>query len=360
MEPKSPQFTKTAASAASRERLRAEAAVLRRAAHPGVVQLTLFEDLEHRTELTTARIGDQNLATAPPGTIRAAVEYAASIAGTVADLHALGLVHRRLTADHVLVGPGDRPVLCGFAEASEGEPDVDVRALGGLFELLASSAPVTTARDARIARRLLALAERARTGEPPPTAGELAHSAGRLATQAARPAFGLPNAPVQGRRVALVVAAAVGMAAAVAVFAPRGGGQALTARRPTTAPPAVTMPTPVSLSSPPGPVSALPSAPALVTAGGAVFEVGREGDIVVFGDWDCDGEPGAALLRPSTGAVWVFDVLPTPDHATTGRRVAELAGARDVVADDQDNGCTALSVRLEDGTPRAILLGGTR
>src|SRR5690606_1469011 len=40
--------------------------------------------------------------------------------------------------------------------------------------------------------------------------------------------------------------------------------------------------------------------------GGARWSIGQPGDLAALGDWDCDGEATPALLRPSTGEVFVF------------------------------------------------------
>jgi tRNA A-37 threonylcarbamoyl transferase component Bud32 len=40
--------------------------------------------------------------------------------------------------------------------------------------------------------------------------------------------------------------------------------------------------------------------------GSVAVQLGQEGDLVVLGDWDCDGVATPALLRPSTGEVFVF------------------------------------------------------
>src|SRR5204863_3836439 len=39
----------------------------------------------------------------------------AAVAETVADLHAIGVIHGRIEPSHVLVAGGGRPILCGFA-----------------------------------------------------------------------------------------------------------------------------------------------------------------------------------------------------------------------------------------------------
>jgi tRNA A-37 threonylcarbamoyl transferase component Bud32 len=40
--------------------------------------------------------------------------------------------------------------------------------------------------------------------------------------------------------------------------------------------------------------------------GSVTVDLGDEGDLVALGDWDCDGTATPALLRPSTGEVFVF------------------------------------------------------
>jgi tRNA A-37 threonylcarbamoyl transferase component Bud32 len=42
------------------------------------------------------------------------------------------------------------------------------------------------------------------------------------------------------------------------------------------------------------------------TVGSVRVSLGEEGDLVVLGDWDCDGTATPALLRPSSGEVFVF------------------------------------------------------
>jgi hypothetical protein len=61
-----------------------------------------------------------------------------------------------------------------------------------------------------------------------------------------------------------------------------------------------------------------------VRRAGERWEVGAEGDVVVVGDWDCDRLPTPAVLRPSTGAVAVFDTWSATGAART---VTTIAGA---------------------------------
>ena len=60
--------------------------------------------------------------------------------------------------------------------------------------------------------------------------------------------------------------------------------------------------------------------------GGRRYALGRPGDALVVGDWDCDGRATPALYRPTTGDVFLFDAwaAPGPDVAARdgGRRAA--------------------------------------
>lgn len=50
----------------------------------------------------------------------------------------------------------------------------------------------------------------------------------------------------------------------------------------------------------------------VVTSGATVvYEVGRPGDQVVIGDWDCDGTATPLLYRPSAGVVHRYDGWPS-------------------------------------------------
>ena len=51
---------------------------------------------------------------------------------------------------------------------------------------------------------------------------------------------------------------------------------------------------------------------AVLEHGGRTYAVGSPGDFVATGDWDCDGQPTPAIVRPSTGHVVLFDAWPAP------------------------------------------------
>jgi hypothetical protein len=67
---------------------------------------------------------------------------------------------------------------------------------------------------------------------------------------------------------------------------------------------------------------------------GADVRIGRQGDVAVIGDWDCDGTATPALLRPRARVVWRWDDWdgrPSAARATVG--AASLAVERDGACD---------------------------
>ena len=56
----------------------------------------------------------------------------------------------------------------------------------------------------------------------------------------------------------------------------------------------------------------LQQAAAVLEHGGRRYAVGATGDFVETGDWTCDGQATAAIVRPSTGGIVLFDVWPDP------------------------------------------------
>ena len=53
-------------------------------------------------------------------------------------------------------------------------------------------------------------------------------------------------------------------------------------------------------------------AAAVLEHGGRRYTIGTTGDFVETGDWDCDGQATAAIVRPSTGGIVLFDAWPAP------------------------------------------------
>jgi hypothetical protein len=173
-----------------------------------------------------------------------------------------------------------------------------------------------------------------------------------VAAGAPGPLLALPR--VTGRSVAAAAAAVVG----IALLA--GGGRVLVGGRPpgpsltaatvptSTAPPVAPCGRPVG-----GPVADVDgdgcADPVRLEGAGVVevshvrFAVGEPGDEVVVGDWDCDGLATPAVVRPSTGELFVFTAWAPEGEEVTVQPVAVVPEGASVEAADADgDGCDAV------------------
>ena len=364
------------------ERVRRVARRLEVAAHPGVVPVVSSSGDEDRWELRMA-YGGRPVELVGSLTAQQVGAAVASVAATLADLHAGGIVHGRLNASRVLVGAHGRTLLCGFGDGAHGAgPEDDVAALGRLVTHLLGSRPDDEGppwrrtRDDRVRRSLLRLADSA-CAEPPsrrPTARALAASLAAAAPSAspggmdhgppprhlrAKGGLGQLRHPAVGVLACLVVLAAA-LAASAALSMGTTGEQV----RSPSATDRSSQQTATSVvasmvrgaghvdGSPvpcPDPCDLVSVRETMVRAGGATFEVGRPGDRVVVGDWSCTGAPQPAVLRPSTGEVFVFPGW-AGDHVVTVTATTTVAGGRDLVVEHGDTGCPRLVVVGADGT----------
>ena len=89
-------------------------------------------------------------------------------------------------------------------------------------------------------------------------------------------------------------------------------------------------------------------------AGGRRYRVGQVGDEVLVDDWDCDGDPTPALLRPGTGEVFVF-----PRWVEVGTLAvepeAQIAGAHALLSETAEGACPTLVVRTAAGEVVPVL-----
>jgi hypothetical protein len=240
----------------------------------------------------------------------------AIVAEAVARAHDHDAAHGPFLHEHLRVGP----VLLGWACPEGWSTDDDVRSFGELLHALG--------RD-DVARRALVEDDAAR-----PSMRALAAALRPVPTPlrpSVRPARTRP-----WRRVLLTApcAALVVVALAMVVRTPRSAASRLPA-------PAITTAT----------VAAQPTArpgDGVVRHGGHRWAAGASGDVVVVGDWDCDGLATPAVLRPATGQVWTYDRWPEGAEAVVAREL-RLA-----------NGGVSLQVRRGQRCDRLVVVDDRR
>lgn len=334
------------AEADAAARLRAEARVLQALDHPGLVQVIEVTDTDGVVSMRTAFAGADTWATRPP---EAAVERAAGIAAvaaTLADLHARGVTHGALEAGHVIRGDHDRPVLCGLSR-TRGDDPADLQAdLVALAELI--DAPPLP--DGPRATSLATLANRIRSGRC--QAADVVDQANRIAAETAHQlSVGHRRIPRRLPAVAAIAALALVATMVVAAALPHS------ARTPRASPALAAPTTPTSTA---GPALAAPTTEpppgVVIDHGGRRYRIGQAGDVVVVGDWDCDGTPTPAVLRPSTGDIAVFDRWPEPDASVRSASAWVVEDARDLTA-ETGAGCDLLRVHTT-GESRLLDTGG--
>lgn len=94
---------------------------------------------------------------------------------------------------------------------------------------------------------------------------------------------------------------------------------------------------------------------------GRRYAIGAEGDLVVIGDWDCDGVATPAIARPGTGQVAMFDRWPPPEatisesDASARRVVDDLIGV-ELERGDGPGACDRL--RVHTATRSHLLASG--
>ena len=110
---------KIAESPAEAERLAAEARVLAVAARPGVVRILEVVGGDPPSELVLENVDGVSLAgLCRPLTWPEVAGLGAALATTLGDLHDIGVVHRSVAEDQVILDGEGRPVLCGFGKAA--------------------------------------------------------------------------------------------------------------------------------------------------------------------------------------------------------------------------------------------------
>ena len=391
--------TKQAAAGPHVERLRREVEILRRAAHPGVVELLGELAGDHGVTVHTAFVGGGTLAE-HLGALDVArgARVAATIAATLADLHERGIAHRRITPDHVLVTDAEHVRLCGFAEAiltDDGAPcgadvaAVDVEAVAILVRDLAERSPVDAGSLRAVANRVLDAHPMARpsmrtlaqalasvAGGTDDTGHPVPH--GRLLLPARRSHPDHRSLVRRTRRrfaaltVIVVVVASVTALVAATVTSSRPPAPPVAAAPPPPASPDPSPATTVARSPvptsgdhrrgvrvwPPGPQrdpEVVEVAAGVVSSSGRRWQVASADDLVAVGDWDCDGLATPAVVRHGTGRIWVYDEWAEGSEADLVEAVAAVPDVTSASAVDGD-GCDDLEVTDAGGQTTRITL----
>ena len=333
-----------------------EADLLRRLDHPGLVRFVdIVETADGGRALHTEFVNSDTWASRPLTDPAERAAGMAALAAVVAELHQLGVSHLQLTPPHVLHGENDLPVLCGLTSAAEATPENRHTDLAALADLCHDPA---LGRGA-LSGKLFSLADEARAGTL--SARELASRLDLLATR--RPTRSMPVRVAGGGALAglkrrcrpkplLTAGAVIGAVLAAFVIGSRSGDpdpppaalapvqdeapgvvasasqdlldeydpvagtdsiaelEPISEQNPSTEPVPVAVPDP---STEPVPTAvSVQEAAAVIEHGGRRYAIGATGDFVEAGDWDCDGQVTAAIVRPSTGGIVLFDAWPGP------------------------------------------------
>jgi serine/threonine protein kinase len=324
-----------ASTPAGADRRFREAQLLARIDHPGIVQFVELIDGD-TVELHMRYAGADTWERQPPTGAAAIVEGLAVVSATVADLHDLGTAHRALVAEHVVVAPDRRPVLCGLGDAGPADPTTiadDLAGLAGLIGRLSPGSPTDTraALDG-LARRVSAgeLSARALTQELDALSGEGFGAHTRK----------LPHAP---RPVLLITALVSLIGAAVLVLQPWSSSPHAAHSAPEQSITDSSEPLPRAPEPPPTAVIDTGTNQQQIVHNGRRFALGTTGDITVLGDWSCDGVDTPALLRPQTGLVALYLIWPEAGGAANPEHTEIFPAATNLGITTVD-GCDQLRV----------------
>ncbi len=308
----------------------AEAAWLRQAAGRGVVELLEASS----ATLVTAWVPGNTLRTGDRSP-EATAAVLATLGRSLANLHDAGLVHGKLSLDHVIVGP-DGPVLCsprgrvvGSAVGSAVDPALDSL---GLARCLTALLERWDDLDVKVANRSAwqRLAERLGDEHDPLPLRRAAVAFDRLATAAelvpaestgddTRPRR-TPWRFVPGNRrrpgIALVLGAValslagLVLASGLASVGPLGN----TDRSGAAAPPEVVV-------------------------DGDRYRVGEPGDVALVVERRCPGQPLVLLLDRARSTIWRFDdsSFDADRFTAIGDPVGRVPGATDLVVEPADD-----------------------
>lgn len=321
-----------------RARLRHEAAMLAKIDHPGVVRLVDHEE-GPPARLRTAFVGPDSWRTHPP-TGADVAEGLACVAAILADMHEAGVAHGGIRPDHVLVDVSGRPVLCGLADAAPARAETIATDIADFVALGRDLAPRAKADEAFIGATLTGLESGTEDLRSAVRGLDRRSLPGVRADHRRLPSWAAPAGAAAMTALLLFISLVVGLSGAggdssaansstsppappLAASTPAASTPAASTLAAST-PAASSVPAPAAAASSVAPPSTIPAtaveialatdAP-VVEHDGRRYALGRRGDSVITGDWNCDGVPTPAVLRPETGEIAVFAAW--PDHGST-------------------------------------------
>ena len=334
---------KQAETDSDRLQLAREAAILRTAAHPGVVELVTVDNPVGPDAIVLRRVDGPTLAERSPLPPEALSWTGAALATTIADLHDIGVVHLALEPGHVIVDQAGRPVLCGFGRARRlvnGEEletckQQDVNALA---RMLIEAAQDLSATPGSKALRGAAGGRRSRWTARRTDARSLAR-----AMAGTRPAT--PPRHSGRKRVLAASATAIVVLAGLAAVAHAG----LKGRPSPAAAGSIRRACPLVDDG----CHAIPAAQQVLLGR---FRIRGVAGSTLLGRWDCGGIATPAVLDELTGRLWVFDAWPGKGQVTTGRLVATVPGAHApvVVPSPGSPTCDTIELSRRDGRPLVV------
>lgn len=389
--------------------LKREAELLKKLRHPQVVNFVdITETADGGQKLYTSFVSSDTWATRPISDPVERTEGMAALAAVIADIHALGITHRNLTANHVMYGENDRPVICSFTRAgdiSTENVNLDLCALADLMHDSqldhghVTSKLASLSDDARSGLlnakeltqqldRLLAQisAKRTQRGAKQKRKMKSAHNAEHATQKNAKSKSGSLHIMSGTSAVVAVLIAGGAVLIAGGLVMKSQHGRATENYHSTTATNSSIIESPHTVETritveptpniEPPPNAEQPSTTEthptfeptpnvehtgitelthtnIVEYQGRRYSVGVPGDIVVTGDWNCNGVATPAIARISSGEVALAEAWPDPDMSLEMElywRIDGLTHINVVTSGEEDDTCDVLRAYTSRGS----------
>ena len=98
-----------------------------------------------------------------------------------------------------------------------------------------------------------------------------------------------------------------------------------------------------------GGVTGSTTAAAVLEHEGSSYAIGAPGEIVLVGDWDCDGTPTPSVVRPADGSVWTFRAWSAGGEVVTAEPLGRTPSAVTAMSRRERGGCDVIAVTTADG-----------